>query len=134
MVKFKAVVFLDKKAACEAAFGFVLQREPKTKNPNERELDMEKLYRESKELFEAILALESVEACEAFFEDLCTIKEILDMSQRLDTAILLSKGLSYQKIAEQVAVSSATIGRVSKCLNYGTGGYRAALEKLEEDQ
>ena len=52
------------------------------------------------------------------------------MSQRLDTAILLSKGMSYQKIAEAVDVSSATIGRVSKCLNYGTGGYRKAIDKL----
>lgn len=81
-------------------------------------------------LFETFLNLESVDECYAYFEDLCTIKELLDMSQRLDTAILLSKGLSYQKITEQVDVSTATIGRVSKCLNYGSGGYRAAIEKL----
>ena len=55
------------------------------------------------------------------------------MSQRLDTAILLNKGVSYQKSAEQVSVSTATIGRVSKCLNYGTGGYRTAIERLEEE-
>jgi TrpR-related protein YerC/YecD len=48
----------------------------------------------------------------------------------LDTAILLSKGVSYQKIAEQVEVSSATIGRVSKCLNYGAGGYQKVIEQL----
>ena len=54
------------------------------------------------ELFRSILALSSIEECYAYFEDICTVKEILDMSQRLDTAILLSKGLSYQKIAEQV--------------------------------
>lgn len=81
-------------------------------------------------LFETFLNLESVDECYAYFEDLCTIKEIQDMSQRLDTAILLSKGLSYQKITEQVDVSTATIGRVSKCLNYGSGGYRKAIEKL----
>ena len=52
------------------------------------------------------------------------------MAQRLDTAILLSKGESYQRISQQVKVSTATIGRVSKCLNYGKGGYRAAIEKL----
>ena len=85
-------------------------------------------------LFEAILNLESVEECYAFFEDICTIKEIQDMSQRLDTAILLAEGLSYQKIAEQVEVSSATICRVSKCLNYGSGGYRKAIEKLEKSE
>ena len=83
-------------------------------------------------LFQTILNLQTVEDCYAYFEDLCTIKEIKDMAQRLDTAILLSQGLSYQKIAEQVDVSSATICRVSKCYNYGTGGYRSAIEKLEE--
>ena len=82
-------------------------------------------------LFQTFLNLETLEDCYAYFEDLCTIKEILDMSQRLDTAILLSKGLSYQKIAEQVEVSSATIGRVSKCLNYGNGGYKKAIDQLE---
>ena len=81
-------------------------------------------------LFQTILSLQTIEDCYAYFEDLCTVKEIQDMSQRLDTAILLSKGISYQKIAEQVEVSSATIGRVSKCLNYGTGGYREVIAKL----
>ena len=56
------------------------------------------------------------------------------MAQRLDTAILLSQGLSYQKIGEQVEISSATIGRVSRCLNYGSGGYRTAIEKLEKEK
>ena len=85
-------------------------------------------------LFKAILSLETEEECYAFFEDICTIKEIQDMSQRLDTAILLSKGMSYQKITEQVAVSSATIGRVSKCLNYGSGGYQKAITRLSETE
>ena len=94
---------------------------------------MQKLHCESVDrLFQTILSLQSLEECYAYFEDLCTIKEILDMSQRLDTAVLLSKGLSYQKIAEQVAVSSATIGRVSKCLNYGSGGYKQAIARLTE--
>ena len=92
---------------------------------------MYKLHCESVDrLFKTILNLQTIEDCYAYFEDLCTIKEIQDMSQRLDTAILLSKGISYQKIAEQVEVSSATIGRVSKCLNYGTGGYQKAIEQL----
>lgn len=81
-------------------------------------------------LFETILNLQSVEECYAYFEDLCTIKEIKDMAQRLDTAILLSQGYSYQKITERVEISTATIGRVSRALNYGSGGYRAAIEKL----
>ena len=93
---------------------------------------MDKLHCESVDrLFQTILNLQTLEDCYAYFEDLCTIKEIQDMSQRLDTAILLSKGISYQKIAEQVEVSSATIGRVSKCLNYGTGGYKKVIQQLE---
>mgnify|MGYP003309866316 CR=1 FL=1 len=84
-------------------------------------------------LFQTILNLGSVEECYAYFEDLCTIKEVKDMAQRLDTAILLSQGYSYQKIMEHIEISTATIGRVSKCLNYGPGGYRTAIEKLKED-
>lgn len=83
-------------------------------------------------LFDTILNLQSKEECYAYFEDICTIKEIQDMAQRLDTAILLSQGCSYQKIAQQVGISTATIGRVSKCLNYGNGGYRTAIERLNE--
>ena len=75
--------------------------------------------------------METIEECYDYFEDICTIKEIEDMSQRLDTAVLLSEGLSYQKISEQVNVSTATIGRVSRCLNYGNGGYRQAIGKLK---
>jgi len=81
-------------------------------------------------LFQTILNLENLDECYAYFEDICTIKEIQDMAQRLDTAILLAQGKSYQKITEEVDVSTATIGRVSKCLRYGSGGYRNALDKL----
>ena len=96
---------------------------------------MHKLRCESVDrLFQTILNLQTLEECYAYFEDLCTIKEIQDMSQRLDAAVLLSQGCSYQKIAEQVAVSSATIGRVSKCLNYGSGGYKQAIEKLAQPE
>ena len=84
-------------------------------------------------LFQTIVNLQSIDECYAYFEDLCTIKELNDMSQRLDAAILLNQGLSYQKIMEQVAISTATIGRVSRCLNYGTGGYKTAIEKLKEE-
>ncbi len=85
-------------------------------------------------LFKTILNLENIEECYEFFDDICTIKEIQDMAQRLDTAILLSKGYSYQKITEQVDVSTATIGRVSKCLNYGSGGYKKAINKLNSQE
>ena len=81
-------------------------------------------------LFQTILNLTSIEECYEYFEDLCTIKEIQDMAQRLDTAILLSQGQSYQVITREVGISTATIGRVSRCLNYGTGGYRTAISRL----
>ena len=94
---------------------------------------MDKLKNESTDrLFRTILNLKTLEECYSYFEDLCTIKELQDMAQRLDTAILLSQGYSYQKIQENIDISTATIGRVSKCLNYGTGGYRDAIDKLKE--
>ncbi len=81
-------------------------------------------------LFDVILNLESREECYRFFADICTVKELLDIAQRLDVAVLLEQGANYQTIAQQVGVSTATISRVSKCLNYGSGGYRDALKKL----
>ena len=85
-------------------------------------------------LFDTILNLNNREECRAYLEDLCTVKELQDMAQRLDTAVLLHKGYSYKKIMEQVDVSTATIGRVSKCLNYGAGGYRNVICKLEQEE
>ncbi len=85
-------------------------------------------------LFDTILNLKTREDCYLYFEDLCTVKELQDMAQRLDVAVLLDEGMSYQKIMELVEVSTATIGRVSKCLNYGTGGYRVAIDGLKENQ
>lgn len=83
-------------------------------------------------LFRAIMTLENLEDCYTFFDDICTINELQDMAQRLDTAFLLSQGKSYQAISQQVGVSTATIGRVSRCLNYGKGGYRSVIEKLNK--
>ena len=82
-------------------------------------------------LFDTILNLKSKEECRAYFEDLCTIREIQDMAQRLDTAILLDEGCRYQQITQQMGISTATIGRVSRCLNYGSGGYRTAIDGLK---
>lgn len=82
------------------------------------------------QLFEAILRLESVEECRLFFEDICTIKEIRDMAQRLDVAILLENGKNYQDISAITKVSSATISRVNRCLLYGNGGYKSAIDKI----
>lgn len=83
-------------------------------------------------LFQTMLNLKTIDECYEYFSDICTIKEVQDMAQRLDTAVLLDQGMSYQKITEQIDVSTATIGRVSKCLNYGSGGYKKAIDKLKE--
>lgn len=85
-------------------------------------------------LFQTILNLKDTDECYAYFSDLCTIKELQDMAQRLDAAILLHEGVNYQQIVQTVGISTATIGRVSKCLNYGSGGYRAAIQKLNEQE
>ncbi len=85
-------------------------------------------------LFEAILTLKSIEDCYNFFEDVCTIKEVQDMAQRLEVAFLLNEGKNYQEIAALTNVSTATISRVSKCLNYGSGGYRNIIDKMTEEK
>ncbi len=85
-------------------------------------------------LMETILKLDNIEDCYHFFEDLCTIKELKDMSQRLDAAVLLDKGVSYKMIEEEIGISSATVCRVNRCLHYGEGGYRLALEKMPKEK
>lgn len=88
--------------------------------------------KELNRFFEAVLTLESVEECGRFFDDLCTVKELQAMAQRLDVAKLLREGRNYNEICEQTHVSTATISRVSRCLSYGDGGYRLVLARLEE--
>ena len=88
--------------------------------------------KETDRLFEALMRLETVDEFYEFFEDLCTVKEIKDMSQRLQVATLLRQGKCYQKVSEIISVSSATISRVKRCLDYGTGGYGKALDRMEE--
>lgn len=80
------------------------------------------------DLFEAILKLNSIEDCRKFFEDICTIKELEDMNQRLEVAQLLVAGKSYQEVCQLTGASTATISRVNKCLNYGAGGYSLVVE------
>ena len=80
-------------------------------------------------LFDAILSLKDRDECYAFFEDASTIKEILDISQRLKAAGMLSAGANYADISRETGMSTATISRVSKCLEYGAGGYRTVLER-----
>ncbi len=86
---------------------------------------------EVERLVKAILKLETEEECFSFFEDICTIKEIQDMSQRLQVAEMLNQNKSYTEISKETGASTATISRVNKCLNYGSDGYRCVLEKLD---
>ena len=83
-------------------------------------------------LFEAILSLKSVEECYKFFEDACTVKEILDIAQRLKAARMLRAGESYVTVSQETGMSTATISRVNKCLEYGGGGYAIALERINK--
>ena len=81
-------------------------------------------------LFKAILTLKSVDECYLFFEDVCTIKELQSMAQRMQVAKELTDNKNYLQVYENTGVSSATISRVNKCLQYGAGGYKIALERL----
>ena len=81
-------------------------------------------------LFDAILSLETREECYNFFEDLCTVKEISDMAQRLEAAKMLLDGRTYDQIVKAVEISTATISRI----NYGSGGYRETIEKVRGTQ
>ena len=83
--------------------------------------------------FDAVLLLRDREECRAFFEDVCTIQEMRNLAQRLEAAVLLDQGVRYQDIAAAVGTSTATISRVSRCLQYGSGGYRTVLGRLEGD-
>ncbi len=89
---------------------------------------------EIERLYKAILSLKNEGECEAFFEDLCTIQELEALAQRLDVACELTDGKSYVDINKSTGASTATICRVSKCLNYGEGGYKIAIDRLGEDK
>lgn len=81
-------------------------------------------------LFEALKTLKTTEEFASFFDDICTIKELQDMAQRLEVARELSDKKVFREIAENTGASSATISRVNKCLMYGAGGYKTVIERL----
>lgn len=93
---------------------------------------MEKLHTADVDaLFEAVLSLNSVDECYKFFEDVCTVKEILEIAQRLKAAKMLKNGSNYAEVCKATGMSTATISRVSKCLEYGDGGYALVIERTE---
>lgn len=84
------------------------------------------------QLFDAVLSLENREECYAFFEDICTVNELLSLSQRLEVAGMLREKKTYLEIAEKTGASTATISRVNRSLNYGNDGYDLAFERISK--
>lgn len=85
-------------------------------------------------LFEAILSLENHEECYTFFEDICTINELLSLSQRFEVARMLRNNNTYLEIAEETGASTATISRVNRSLNYGNDGYDMVFSRMKNEK
>lgn len=85
-------------------------------------------------MFDAMRTLNTKEEYYAFFEDLCTVKEVLSMAQRVDVAQQLSQGRTYIEVTNDTGASTATISRVNRIMNYGTDGLKNALKKVEADK
>lgn len=83
-------------------------------------------------LFDAILSLKSREECYTFFEDICTVNELLSLSQRFEVARMLRNHKTYLEIAEQTGASTATISRVNRSLNYGNDGYDMVFARMND--
>lgn len=90
--------------------------------------------KETDDLFQAILSLTDEEDCYRFFEDICTIKELQAIAQRLQVAKLLREKRTYNEIEDQTNASTATISRINKCLIYGADGYQRVLKRMEESE
>ena len=85
-------------------------------------------------LFEAVLSLENKEECYTFFEDVCTINELLSLSQRFEVAKMLTDKRTYLDISEKTGASTATISRVNRSLNYGNDGYEMVFARMKEKE
>lgn len=84
-------------------------------------------------LFEAVLNLKDKEECYSFFEDLCTVNELISLSQRLEVARMLRLQKTYLEIAEKTGASTATISRVNRSLNYGNDGYDMVFHRMKKE-
>ena len=98
-----------------------------SKQPKNKELNFDFL-------FHAVLSLQSLEECDAFFKDLCTISELKAMSQRLQVAKMLSERVVYSDIVTKTGASTATISRVNRSLNNGSNGYHVVFERLGQEK
>ena len=97
---------------------------------------MNKLSRKprNEKMYEAILSLKTMDECMRFFDDLCTVSELMAMEQRYQVAACLNEGMIYNDILAQTGASSATISRVNRSLQYGKGGYPVVFERLKEQE
>ncbi len=95
---------------------------------------MPKDNKATERFYKAILSLESADECKKFFDDICTVQELLAISQRLEVACELEKGSNYTEINKLTGASTATICRVSRCLNYGDGGYKTVIDRLKGEE
>ncbi|MBE5944697.1 MAG: TrpR YerC/YecD [Lachnospiraceae bacterium] len=86
-----------------------------------------------KDLFEAVLTLENVEECFDFFEDVCTVNEVLSIAQRFAVAKMLKENKTYLEVAKETGASTATISRVNRSLNYGNDGYEMVFSRLNKE-
>lgn len=84
------------------------------------------------QLFDAILSLQNKEECYRFFEDLCTVKELLSLSQRLEVASMLREEKTYLEIGKKTGASTATISRVNRSLGYGEDGYQLIFDRIDK--
>ena len=95
-------------------------------NPKLKDSNVEYLYR-------AVLSLQTMEECDRFFDDLCTVPELKALSQRLHVAKMLRDRRVYSEIVQATGASTATISRVNRSLNYGADGYEIIFERLDEE-
>ena len=88
----------------------------------------------SEEMYKAILSLRDVDECMRFFDDLCTVSELMAMEQRYHVAVCLNKGMIYNDILAETGASSATISRVNRSLQYGKDGYEIVFSRMAEEE
>ena len=88
----------------------------------------------NEKLYEAILSLRDLDECMRFFDDLCTVTELMAMEQRYQVASCLDKGMIYNDILAETGASSATISRVNRSLQYGRGGYAIVFDRMKEQE
>ncbi|HJJ57434.1 MAG TPA: YerC/YecD family TrpR-related protein [Methanocorpusculum sp.] len=85
-------------------------------------------------LLNSLMSLKTAEEFRAFLDDVCTIKEIKDISQRLEVAVRLDDGKNYQEITRETGASTATISRVNRCLHYGSDGYKIVIKRIKNNK